>query len=99
MGEIFLGFLLGASVLGNYWPAAYTAFYPPENRPLFEALGWIGLILFIYGVGAELHWDKREAWPILFIALGGLVVPFVLGSVLSLAAPQWFFPGPVGFSN
>ena len=99
VGEIFLGFLLGASVLAVFLPNLSDLFFPIGNRPLFEALGWIGLILFIYNIGAELHWDAREAWPIFFIAAGGLIVPFVLGTIISLAQPGWFFPGSPNINN
>lgn len=92
IGELALGFVLGPTILGLAWPQFYQGVFSPANRPFLEALGWIGLILFIYSVGAELHWTAREAWPIFFVALGGLFVPFVLGSVLALSAPQWFFP-------
>ena len=93
VGELFYGVLLGPSFLGWIWPQGFSVFFPAENRPLLEALGWIGLILFLYTVGAELHWTPTEAWPIFFVAAGGLIIPFVLGSVLGLAAPAWFFPG------
>ncbi|HEX9816494.1 MAG TPA: cation:proton antiporter [Candidatus Thermoplasmatota archaeon] len=92
VGELVFGLMLGPSLLGLVWPQGYDLFFPAVNRPLIEALGWIGLILFIYTVGGELQWTPSESKPILFIAMGGLLTPFILGSVLALAAPQWFFP-------
>jgi Kef-type K+ transport system membrane component KefB len=99
LGEMLLGILLGPSLLAWAWPDAYQLFFPSENRPLLEALAWIGLILFIWSVGAELHWSKTQAWPIFFVAMGGLVVPFVLGSVMALATPEWFFVGEPRFES
>ena len=99
VGELLFGVLLGPSFLGWVWPEAFAIFFPAENRPLLEALGWIGLILFLYTVGAELHWTPGEAWPIFFVAAGGLIVPFVLGSVLAVSAPAWFFPGEAGLNG
>jgi Kef-type K+ transport system membrane component KefB len=93
VGELLFGLMIGPSLLGWLWPQAYDVFFPEANRPLIEALGWIGLILFIYTVGAELQWTPSEGKPIFLVAVGGLVTPFLLGSVLALGAPQWFFPG------
>lgn len=95
VGELLFGLMIGPSLLGWAWPQAYEIFFPAENRPLIEALGWIGLILFIYTVGGELQWSPAESKPIFFVALGGLLTPFILGSVLALGAPQWFFPGGI----
>lgn len=99
LGELLLGLLLGPSLLGWAWPEAEAVFFPEENRPLLEALAWIGIILFIYSVGSELEWTRSEARPIFFVAMGGLIVPFVLGSVLALRAPSWFFPGAPSFEG
>lgn len=99
LGELVLGLLLGPSLLGWLWPDAFGIFFPPENRPLMEALGWIGLILFIYTVGAELTWSAAEGWNIFFVSVGGLIIPFILGSTLALAAPHWFFPGEPRFEG
>jgi Kef-type K+ transport system membrane component KefB len=99
VGELILGILVGPSFLVWAWPSAHTFFFPNENRPLLEAMGWIGLILFMYIAGSELRWTASQARPIFYVALGGLVVPFVLGAVLSLAAPQWFFRGAPDFQG
>lgn len=99
LGELALGMALGPSLLGWAWPEAHALFFPEENRPLLEALSWIGIILFIYSVGSELEWTRSESRPIFLIAAGGLIVPFVLGSTLALRAPSWFFAGPPTFEG
>lgn len=93
LGEILLGLLLGPSFLGWVWPEAQAYLLGSENRAALEGLAWIGLVFFMYVAGAEMRWARGEGHTVLLVSLGGLLLPFVMGLALAMAAPQWFF-GP-----
>lgn len=99
LGELLFGILLGPSLLGWASPGVHASLFPPGNRPLLEALSWIGLVLFMYLAGSELRWSREEQIRTYFVASGGLFVPFAVGLALALAAPAWFFDGPAAFSG
>ena len=91
VGEILLGVLLGPSLLGWLWPVGHGALFPPTAQPVLQALSWLGLVLFVYGVGLEMKWGGT-ARPVFLVAAGGLVVPMAVGLVLPAQFPHWFFP-------
>lgn len=99
VGELVLGILLGASALGRLWPQGHAVLFPAENRVFLEALSWIGLVIFMYLAGAELRWTSHEAKPTIAVALGGLFIPFLIGSLLAITRDDWFFRGPASFSG
>jgi Kef-type K+ transport system membrane component KefB len=74
IGEIFAGLCLGPSLLA--WI---------EPTDIIRLLAEIGIILLLFEVGLETDPRRmRQAGPSAFVvALGGFVVPFVLGFLLS----------------
>lgn len=99
LGEIVLGLLLGASFLGWAWPQAQAMLLPAASRGVLEVLGWVGLALFMFTVGAEMRWRREDGKATLALAYGGLLLPFSLGLALAFGAPGWFFAGPASFAH
>jgi Kef-type K+ transport system membrane component KefB len=93
VGELLLGIALGPSLLGWLWPDGHGALFPASGAPILHALSWVGLALFVYHVGLEMHWEHGDLRPVLLVALGGLLVPMASGVLLAAASPSWFFAG------
>jgi Kef-type K+ transport system membrane component KefB len=70
LGELLAGVILGPPLLGFIGPS-----------PAIELLSELGIFFVMFHTGMEL--DPRELlehiWPSLAVALGGFVLPFVLG--------------------
>ncbi|WP_089103863.1 cation:proton antiporter [Streptomyces hyaluromycini] len=98
MGEILGGILLGPTVLG---PWSHTV-VPDEIRPPLTGIGNVGVALFMFGLGLEFHRSalrgggRRPAG----IAIGSMLLPFVLGSLLGVVLVAMHYrhpPDPMGF--
>src|SRR5262245_6753761 len=48
IGEIAAGLLLGPSLLGTVWPAAYTFLFPTSSLDTLRLLSQVGVILFMF---------------------------------------------------
>jgi Kef-type K+ transport system membrane component KefB len=83
VGELLGGILLGPTVLG---PWSHTVI-PDETRPVLTGVGNVGVALFMFGLGLEFHRSalrdggRRPAG----IAIGSMLLPFVLGSLWGVA--------------
>ncbi|MEV0468577.1 cation:proton antiporter [Streptomyces prunicolor] len=82
IGEILGGILLGPTVLGSW---SHTV-VPDGIRPVLTGIGNVGVALFMFGLGLEFHRSalrgggRRPAG----IAIGSMLLPFVLGSLLGV---------------
>jgi len=90
IGEVVVGIALGPSLLGHFAPAAQQALLPPSIAPQLGVLAQIGVILFLFAVGLELdaRSARRQAHSTLAISHASIVLPFVLGTLLSV----WLYP-------
>jgi Kef-type K+ transport system membrane component KefB len=83
VGEIIAGILVGPTLLGG---TMSTRIFPLDARPFLTAVADLGLVMFMFVIGMELH------RPVLHGAaritsgavLGALIVPIGLGAVLGL---------------
>jgi len=77
LGEIFIGILLGPSILGHFWG---PDFFDPVFTGIFAALGAI-VLLFLIGLDSDILaiFSKRNV----AIALGGVVLPWLSGYFLA----------------
>src|SRR4051812_19651308 len=55
VGELAAGILLGPTVLGHFYPQAFTLLFPPhaEQFHLLEIISWLGMILLLLLTGIE----------------------------------------------
>ena len=79
LGQLLAGVILGPPVLGIV-----------SSSPSIELIAEFGIFFVMFHTGLEL--DPKELlehiWPSLVVALGGFVVPFVMGSLII-----WMFGG------
>jgi Kef-type K+ transport system membrane component KefB len=90
IGEVLAGILLGPSLLGRVSPAALAFLLPPVVLPYLGILAQVGVILFMFLVGLELDPRLLRSGTRATVAISqaGILVPFLLGSLLAL----WLYP-------
>jgi len=100
IGEMIAGIVLGPIVFGALAPDLHTWLFPREKLAALEGLSQVGLVLFMFIVGAELRAPAgaRER----FVAAGwvgtlGVLLPMALGLAIAPALHARFAPAGVGF--
>jgi Kef-type K+ transport system membrane component KefB len=90
IGEMVAGIMLGPSLLGYIWPAAYHFVLPESVAPSLRIIAEIGVILYMFLVGLELNAGliRSKAHATIVISHTSILVPFLLGVTLAL----WLFP-------
>lgn len=90
VGEVLAGILLGPSLLGKAAPGAAAFLFPPDVVPLLGTLAQIGVLLFMFVIGLELNTGllRQETHATFAISHASIVLPFLLGTILSL----WLYP-------
>lgn len=83
------GVILGPSVLGRNKQFANTIF-PLRSVMVLETMANIGLLYFLFLVGVEMDIAvlKRTGRKAISIAIGGMIIPFVVGCTFSLLMQQ-----------
>lgn len=95
IGEIVAGLALGPSLLGWIWPGAEQALFPRSALPTLQTLGDIGLVLYMFALGARLDTNLmlRQSRIALVTSMSGILLPLLLGiGVAYLLFPA--FAGP-----
>lgn len=101
IGEVVAGILLGPTLLGRIAPGATAFLFPQTIMPILNSLAQLGVILYMFLVGLELNLDllKSRAHATVAISHSSIIIPFLLGTMLSL----WFFllyaPAGVPFTS
>ena len=97
IGEVIAGLALGPSLLGAISPEAMHWLMPDSAHvpsghvsTSLKVIAQLGVILYMFLVGLELNAAhlKHKAHAAVAISHASIVVPFVLGTVLSL----WLYP-------
>jgi Kef-type K+ transport system membrane component KefB len=85
VGEIAGGLLLGPLVFGHLLPTVSELLFPVSGLHPLEAVSNIGLVLFLFVMGAELDLDaaRRNHGASFAITAGSIALPFALGVALS----------------
>ena len=86
MGEMVAGIVLGPSVLGLIYPEALSFLFPASSLETLRLLSQIGVVLFMFIVGMELNIQqlREKGSAAIMISHASIIVPFLLGVVLSL---------------
>jgi Kef-type K+ transport system membrane component KefB len=90
MGEIVAGILLGPSVLGVVWPEGLALLFPSESTTALRPLAQLGVIFFMFMVGAEVDFDllRGSGKRAVAVSLSSVIAPMSLGVALGI----WLHP-------
>lgn len=86
MGEMLAGIALGPSLLGLISPTLLNFIFPVASLEPLRLLSQIGVVLFMFVVGMELNLAhvREKSSTAVMISHASIVVPFLLGTTLSL---------------
>ncbi len=86
VGEMLAGILLGPSLLGWLAPDVSSFIFPAESLKFLNILSQIGLLLFMFIIGLEFDPKllKGRGNAAFLIGQASIVLPFILGVILSL---------------
>ena len=100
MGEMVAGIVLGPSVLGLISPAALAFLFPASSLETLRQLSQIGVVLFMFIVGTELNvrYVREKGSAAVMISHASIVVPFLLGTALSLCLYRDLAPPGTSFN-
>jgi Kef-type K+ transport system membrane component KefB len=94
IGEILAGLALGPSLLGVLWPGLKMQLFPVSTLPTLQTLGDIGLILYMFSLGARLDTQLmlRQSRSAVIVSLSGILLPLAMGILLGF----FLYPGLAG---
>jgi Kef-type K+ transport system membrane component KefB len=100
MGEMIAGIVLGPSVLGWLYPPALAFLFPASSLETLRQLSQIGVVLFMFIVGMELNLRlvREKGTAAVMISHASIIVPFLLGTTLSLFLYQTLAPAGTSFN-
>ena len=86
VGEMVAGILLGPSFLGWLSPPTMAALFPPESLGFLNALGQVGLLVFMFLVGLKVDVKllRTLGHTAVLTSHVSIVLPFFLGTLLAL---------------
>jgi len=94
IGEILAGVALGPSLLGALWPSLKGQLFPASALPTLQTLGDIGLVLYMFSLGARLdtHLMLRQSRSAIVVSLSSMLLPLIMGASLAF----FLYPGFAG---
>lgn len=100
MGEMVAGIVLGPSVVGLLSPQTMAFLFPPASMATLGLLSQIGVVLFMLVVGMDLDIQhlREKASAAIMVSHASIVVPFFLGTSLSLALYPVLAPANTSFT-
>jgi Kef-type K+ transport system membrane component KefB len=101
IGEVIAGLLLGPSLLGRLAPQVSSYILPAPVAPFLGVLAQVGVVLYMFLVGAELDLSRlrKLAHSTVAISHASIIAPFLLGSALALALYTRFSSSDVPFTH
>jgi Kef-type K+ transport system membrane component KefB len=100
IGEMVAGIVLGPVVFGAALPDLHAFVFPPGRLAALEGLSQIGLVLFMFIVGAELRTPDGAAARLRaagWVGVSGVLLPMALGLASAPLLHARFAPAGVGF--
>lgn len=100
IGEMTAGLLLGPVVFGAWAPDLHAALFPAASLPPLSALATLGLVLFMFIVGAELRaveGSRAQVRAASAVGVLGIALPLLLGLAISPWLHPRFAPAGLGF--
>jgi Kef-type K+ transport system membrane component KefB len=90
VGEILAGLALGPSLLGAFLPGVSHFIFPVSALPTLQTLGDIGLVLYMFSLGARLdtHLILSQSRKAVVISISGILLPLIMGAAFAF----FFFP-------
>src|SRR5437763_1506462 len=94
IGEILAGLALGPSLFGALLPGLKSQVFPVAVLPTLQTLGEIGLVLYMFSLGARLdtHLMVRQSRMAIVTSISSTLLPLGLGAVLAF----FLYPGLAG---
>ncbi|MGY4495429.1 cation:proton antiporter domain-containing protein [Pseudomonas sp. TE3610] len=96
VGEMIAGFLLGPLVLGYFYPGLQHALFQGDTTAQLKVLSDLGILLFMFVVGAEFRLpERRQAGAhgnVLLVAACSIALPFALGIAIAPLLYDAFAP-------
>jgi len=94
IGEILAGLALGPSLFGALFPGLNKLVFPVSVLPTLQTLGDIGLVLYMFSLGARLdtHLMVGQSRKAVIASLSGVALPLLLGVSLAF----FLYPGLAG---
>jgi Kef-type K+ transport system membrane component KefB len=85
MGEMIAGIMLGPSLFGLLFPAAFKATFPDQSIQYLNALSQVGVILFLFLIGLELDPKllRNRGQAAVIISHASIMAPFFAGALLA----------------
>ena len=92
IGEMIAGVILGPSLLGTIAPEVQQFLFPPDSKPLLNAVAQIGIAIYMFLVGLDFRSDdfKSNAPSAVAISVSGIAVPFLI----AIVATPWLMQQP-----
>lgn len=106
LGEILAGILLGPTLIGSWFPDAFSWVFPVEGHArvgldAFMAIA-VALLLLVAGIEVNLSQVLRQGKTAMCISFTGISFCFSLGFALAWFAPGWLdmaeSTNPLGFA-
>lgn len=87
IGEILAGLALGPSLLGALLPGVKAALFPLSAFPTLQTIGDLGLVLYMFSLGARLdiHLLVRQGRTAIIASLSGILCTLVPGALAAFA--------------
>jgi Kef-type K+ transport system membrane component KefB len=92
IGEMIAGVILGPSLLGSIAPELQLFLFPPDSKPLLNAVAQIGIAIYMFLVGLDFRGDdfRSNAPSALAVSISGIAMPFLI----AIFATPWLMQQP-----